>query len=207
MKKVAVAIHAIEDFTPDIIQGIKNLDYIHVDVMDGKFVETKTDNLEVFKILKENYDLPIIAHLMVSNPMIQIEEIKEYIDIILFHYESGGNRDLIIDNVKNLDKKVGIAINPDTPLTKILSFLNRIDIVLIMSVVPGKSGQTFMWEMLDKLNLLYAYRHQNDLKFKIDIDGGINVENAKLIYSDIITSTSAILDAENPNEVIQSLKG
>lgn len=206
MKKVAVSIHAINSFNPDIIKGLEGLDYIHVDVMDGKFVETESNNLEVFKILKSTYDIPIIAHLMVMNPYDYIKKIINYLDIFVFHYESGGNRDNIINEVKNHNKKVGIAINPNTELTKILNYLNKVEIALIMSVNPGKSGQQFIWEMVDKVNLLFAYRKQNILKFQIDIDGGINPENAKLINSEILTSSSSILKAENPNSIIKRLK-
>ena len=70
MKKIAVSIHAIKDFNPDIIKGLEGLDYIHVDVMDGKFVETEANNLDIFKILKESYDIPIVAHLMVKDPFV-----------------------------------------------------------------------------------------------------------------------------------------
>lgn len=75
-----------------------------------------------------------------------------------------------------------------------------------MSVFPGKSGQKFIWEVLDKLNLLIVYRQHNKLEFLIDIDGGINLENAKLIHSDILTSASSILRAKDPNLIIQALK-
>lgn len=78
--------------------------------------------------------------------------------------------------------------------------------ILIMSVNPVRSGQKFMWEMLDKVNLLFAYRIQNKLNFLIDIDGGITLENAKLINSDIITSTITLLNADDRNEIIQLLK-
>ena len=206
MKKIAVSIHAIKDFNPDIIKGLEGLDYIHVDVTDGKFVEVEANNLEVFKILKETYDIPIIAHLMVKDPFVLIEKIIQYVDIFIFHYEAGGKRELIIKEVKKHNKKVAIAINPGTALNKILSYLNKIDMILLMSVIPGKSGQKFMWEVVDKVNTLFAYRTQNKLKFQIDIDGGINLENANFINSDIITSASTILNAEAPNYVIQKLK-
>ncbi len=206
MKKVAVSIHAIENFTPNILNDLTGLDFLHVDVMDGEFVETNAYNLAVFKILKNSYDLPIIAHLMVKDPIDLIEKLIENIDIFVFHYESSGNIELIIDRVKSFNKKVGIAINPDTKLEKILPFLNKIDLILVMSVFPGKSGQKFVWEVLDKLNLLIVYRQHNKLEFLIDIDGDINLENAKLIHSDILTSASSILRAKDPNLIIQALK-
>ncbi|MFX1259944.1 MAG: ribulose-phosphate 3-epimerase [Promethearchaeota archaeon] len=206
MKKVAVSLHATEDFDPNIIKELNGLDYIHVDVMDGKFVENKQLNLDVFKLIKENYNLPIIAHLMVKNPINYIEKVIEFCDIFLFHFESNGDIETIIKKVKNYNKKVGIAINPETALPKIIPYLNKIDLVLIMSVNPGFSGQEFIWETPDKINLLFAYRHQNKLTFDIDVDGGVNPENAKLINADILTSASAILKAEDPNLIIQLLK-
>ncbi len=206
MKKVAVSLHATDNFDPIIFNELKGLDYIHVDVMDGEFVENKQNNLNIFKLLKEHYDIPIISHLMVNNPLVYIDKIIDYIDVFVFHYESKGDKEAIINKIKKHNKKVGIAINPDTNLPKILPYLNKIDIILIMSVYPGWSGQKFIWEIPDKINLLLAYRQKNKLKFKIDVDGGVNPENAKLINADILTSASAILNAEDPNLVIHLLK-
>ena len=106
MKKVAVSLHATEDFDPDIIKSLKGLDYVHVDVMDGKFVENKQNYLNIFKILKENYDIPIIGHFMVKNPLTYIDKVIKYTDIFVFHYESGGDIENIIKKIKKLDKKV-----------------------------------------------------------------------------------------------------
>ena len=206
MKKVAISLHATENFDPTIIKDLIGLDYIHVDFMDGKFVNNKQNNLDIFKSLKENYNIPIIAHLMVRNPLDYFEKIIKFIDVFMFHFESDGNIETIIKKVRNHDKKVGIALNPDTALPKIIPYLNKIDIVLIMSVYPGWSGQEFILETPGKINLLYAYRHQNKLNFEIDVDGGVNPENAKSINADILTSASAILKAENPNLIIQLLK-
>ena len=206
MKKVAISVHATDDFSLELIKGLKEFDYIHVDIMDGKFVDTQSNNLNVLKLLQEKHDIPIITHLMVVNPLEYFPKISDYCDIIIFHYESGGNREKLINNIKSFSKKVGIAINPDTKLETILPFLNKIDLVLIMSVYPGKSGQEFIWEVLDKLNLLIGYRHQNKLEFQIDIDGGINTENCKFIHADILTSASSILKSQDPNSVIKSLK-
>ena len=206
MKKIAVSLHATEDFDPDIIKGLIGLDYIHIDVMDGEFVENRQNNLSIFKKLKENYDLPLLGHLMVKNPLNYIDKIIDSVDFFVFHYESEGDKEAIINIIKKYKKKIGIAINPDTPLQKIMPYLNKIDIVLIMSVYPGWSGQEFIWETPDRINLLFAYRQQNKLKFEIDVDGGVSPKNAKLINADILTSASAILKADDPNLIIQLLK-
>jgi ribulose-phosphate 3-epimerase len=206
MKKVAISLHAKEVIDPDIIKDLKGLDYIHVDVMDGTFVKNKQNNLEIFKILKENYNLPIIGHFMVTYPLNHVDNVIENTDIFVFHYESEGNKDTIINKIKMFNKKVGIAINPDTSISNIIPYLNKIDVVLIMAVNPGYSGQKFISTTPDKINELIVSRHKHNLKFDIDVDGGVGPENARLLKSDILTSASAILNANNPNFIIQLFK-
>ena len=204
MKKVAVSIHATDDFNTDVIKELKGLDYIHVDVSDGEFTSFQNLNIEVFRILHEKYDLPIIAHMMVVNPSEFIEQIIEFVDIFTFHKEIEGNIDVIIRKVKRKNKKVGLAINPDTEITEILSYLGSIDLVLVMSVKPGGSGQKFIPNSIEKVNHLREYK--KNYNFLIDIDGGINLKNAPELNVDIISSTSTILNAKDPNKVIESLK-
>ena len=204
MRKVAVSIHATDDFNTDIINELKGLDYIHVDVSDGEFTSFKNLNLEVFRILHERYDLPIIAHMMVVNPSEFIEQIIEFVDIFTFHKEIEGDIDAIIRKVKKKNKKVGLAINPNTDISEILSYLGSIDLVLVMSVNPGGSGQKFIPNSVEKVNRLREYK--KSYNFLIDIDGGINLKNAPELNVDIISSTSTILNAKDPNRVIESLK-
>jgi len=204
MRKVAVSIHATADFNTDIIKELKGLDYIHVDVSDGEFTSFKNLNLEVFKILHERYDLPIIAHMMVVKPSEFIEQIVEFVDIFTFHKEIEGDIDAIIRKVKKKNKKVGLAINPNTDISEILSYLGSIDLVLVMSVNPGGSGQKFIPNSVEKVNRLREYKKKYN--FLIDIDGGINLKNAPELNVDIISSTSTILNAKDPNRVIESLK-
>lgn len=205
MKKVAVSIHAIDDFDPNIIRNLKGLDFIHVDVMDGKFVNNTNNNLDVFRLLKDKYNIPIIAHLMVNNPKVYIDKIIEFVDFFIFHFESEGDKEDIIKRVHNYNKSVGIAINPDTEISKIIPFLNSIDIILVMSVNPGWSGQKFIPKMIDKVNKLAKYKKKYN--FEIDIDGGVNLVHAKeLINADILSSASTILKSVDPNFVIQQLK-
>ncbi len=204
MKKVAVSIHATDDFNTDVITKLKGLDYIHVDVSDGEFTSFQNLNLEVFRILHEKYDLPIIAHMMVINPSEFIEQIIDFVDIFTFHKEVEGDIDAIIRKVKKKNKKVGIAINPDTDIAEILSYLGSIDLVLVMSVKPGGSGQKFIPNSIEKVNHLREYKKKYN--FLIDIDGGINLKNAPELNVDIISSTSTILNAKDPNKVIESLK-
>ena len=204
MRKVAVSIHATDDFNADVIKELKGLDYIHVDVSDGVFTSFQNLNLEVFRILHERYDLPIIAHMMVINPLEFIEQIIEFVEIFIFHKEIEGNIDKTIRKVKKRNKKVGLAINPNTDISEILSYLGSIDLVLVMSVNPGGSGQKFIPNSVEKVNRLREY--EKKYNFLIDIDGGINLKNALELNVDIISSTSTILNAKDPNKVIESLK-
>ncbi len=204
MKKVAVSIHARDDFKPEIIRCLNDLDFIHVDVSDGKFSSLENLNLDVFRILKESFQIPIIAHMMVTDPSNYIEKIVEYVEIFTFHFEIEQDKNLLIDKIRSLRKKVGIAINPDTEIGKILPYLSAIDLVLVMSVYPGSSGQKFIPHSIEKVNILKSYKGK--YKFLIDIDGGINIENAKMLDVDIISSTSTILNASDPNIVISILK-
>ena len=144
MKKVAISIHAIENFKPEIIENLTGFDYIHVDIMDGKFVNSKNDNLSILRILKEISNTPIIVHLMVINPFDYIKKIIDNIDIFLFHFEIDEDINEIIKEVRSYNKQVGIAINPETRISEIIQYLNHIDLVLIMSVHPGWSGQKFL---------------------------------------------------------------
>jgi ribulose-phosphate 3-epimerase len=206
MKKVAVSIHAIENFTLDILEGLEGFDYIHIDFMDGLFVNNECKNLDVFRIIKNSSNTPIIAHLMVINPFEYVKKIINYIDIFLFHFEIDDNLNDLIEEIKKSKKQVGIAINPETEIDEIIPYLNEIDLILVMSVNPGWSGQEFLKNSIDKINELAQYKNKYD--FLIDIDGGINLINAKLLKNtDILTSSSTILKAEDPNKIIKLLKG
>ncbi|MFW9970651.1 MAG: ribulose-phosphate 3-epimerase [Candidatus Odinarchaeota archaeon] len=205
MIKVAVSVHAKDDFSVDILKGLEGFDYIHVDIMDGVFVNNENKNLDVFPKIKEAYNFPIIAHLMVIDPFNYIKEIIKFIDIFLFHVETDNKKIKIIQEVRNYDKKVGLAINPNTNIEEIIPYLKKIDVVLIMSVNPGWSGQKFLSSTEEKLNKLAKYK--NKYNFLIDIDGGINLINAKLLNNtDILTSSSSILNSKHPNRIIKLLK-
>ncbi|MFX0000765.1 MAG: ribulose-phosphate 3-epimerase [Candidatus Hodarchaeota archaeon] len=205
MKKIAVSVHAIDNFTPDIVKGLKDFDYIHVDVMDGKFVDNINNNLNVFRLLKETYNIPIIAHLMVIKPSDYIEKIIHDIDIFLFHFEIEDDIEKIIEKVRFYKKKVGLALNPETEISEILPYMKEIDLVLIMSVSPGWSGQKFIPKTTKKVYQLAEFKKKYN--FLIDVDGGIDLTNAKLLKNaDILSSSSTILKAQDPNRVIKLLR-
>ena len=204
MKKIAVAIHANLNFNLDPLEGLVGLDYIHIDVADGRFTPVINLYLDLFRIIKERYDIPIIAHLMVNNPFDYIDKIIDYVHIFTFHYEIKGDKKALINELKNRKRKVGLAIDPDTTIAEITPYLDLVDLVLVMSVYPGGSGQKFIPHSIEKVEKLAKLKKK--YAFIIDIDGGINLINANQLNVDILSSTSTILNAKDPNRVIDLLK-
>ena len=182
----------------DIVKELDktNADAIHIDIMDGKFVDNKTwTTSEIIKLTKYS-NLPLDVHLMVNNPSKYIEDYAMLnTNNITFHYEAVKDVNKVINEIKDYGLKVGIAVNPDTDVKNIYDYLNNIDIVLIMSVYPGKSGQVFINETLNKIKELKDYIVNNNLKTLISVDGGINDETGKLCKeagADILVSASYI---------------
>ena len=155
-------------------------DLIHIDVMDGHFVPNITIGPEVISKLRKYTSLPFDVHLMISPVNNFIKNFADAgADIITIHPEATDNLIDSIDKIKSFGKKVGISLNPETPVNKVLPVLNKIDLVLIMSVNPGFGGQKFMKEVLDKVKILRKEIDLKKLKTQIDIDGGINFEMQK----------------------------
>lgn len=176
-----------------------NVDYIHFDVMDGKFVSNKNITVSELPKLIDNVKKKIDIHFMVSNPDKYIEKICYYnIEYITIHYEIKNLEDYI-DKIKNYGFKVGIAIKPETDIEKIYYLLDKINLVLIMSVEPGKSGQKFI-DVSDKINKLKQEIINRNLNVKISVDGGINEEVLTYVKeADILVSSSFILSDLDKN--------
>lgn len=176
-----------------------NVDYIHFDVMDGKFVSNKNIIVSELPKLIDNVKKKIDIHFMVSNPDKYIEKICYYnIEYITIHYEIKNLEDYI-DKIKNYGFKVGIAIKPETDIEKIYYLLDKINLVLIMSVEPGKSGQKFI-NVSDKINKLKQEIINRKLNVKISVDGGINEEVLTYVKeADILVSSSFILSDLDKN--------
>ena len=156
-------------------------DMIHVDVMDGHFVPNLTIGPPVIKALKKYSSLIFDVHLMISPVHKYIEAYSDAgADIITIHPEATDNLKSSILKIKELNKKVGVSLNPKTKTDVIIDFLDQIDLVLIMSVNPGFGGQKFMPEVLDKIRELKKIQNNKKLNFDIEIDGGINFENCKI---------------------------
>lgn len=182
------------------------IDYLHLDVMDGIFVDNISLQYNECDKIKELFKIPLDIHLMVQNP---IDYIKDFIKLepkyISFHIEAN-DIDKCIDYIKKTNTLVGLAINPATKLEKILPYLEKVDLILVMSVEPGYGGQTFINSSLEKINYLNEYRIKNNLKFKIEVDGGINIDNIKKINSDIVVIGSGITDSDNYKEQVDKIK-
>ena len=176
-------------------------DLIHVDVMDGHFVPNLTIGPPVIKALKKDCSIKFDVHLMISPVHKYIEAYSDAgADIITIHPEA--TKDLLasISKIKELKKKVGVSLNPETKVSVIKDYLNQIDLVLIMSVNPGFGGQKFMPEVLDKIKELKNIQKEENIDFDIEIDGGINFENSKIAVAagaNILVSGTTIFKSNN----------
>lgn len=195
---------------------VAKTNYFHIDVMDGKFVKRNTaqEMKEFSLILSHITNLGLDVHLMVEN----IEEfVDEYIELepeyITFHIESAKTYERTIENIKTIKEngiKVGLAINPATPVEEIIEYLPYIHLLLVMTVVPGKGGQKFMNETVDKIKALRKYIDENKLDVNIEVDGGINDETASIAKeagTDILVCGTYLINSENRLETVKKLKG
>ena len=187
-------------------------DMIHVDVMDGHFVPNLTIGPPVIKALRNYTKLPFDVHLMIS-PVHKY--IKDYAnagaDIITIHPEATDNLVNSINHIKELKKKVGVSLNPDTEIDVIINLLDQIDLVLIMSVFPGFGGQKFIPEVVKKIEELNKIKMEKNLKYDIEVDGGINFSNSKIVLNagaNILVSGTTIFKENNGDikKNIDSLK-
>jgi ribulose-phosphate 3-epimerase len=186
------------------IEKIPNADYLHMDVMDGHFVPNISFGPCVLKSLSKITDMPFDTHLMISTPSKYIEEFAKYSDIITIHSEVEEDTDALLDMIHNEGCKAGISISPKTPVDEIKQYLDKVDLVLVMTVEPGFAGQEFMEEVIPKFAELRKL--QKTHKFEIEADGGINYETIKKIDADIVVSGAFIFHSENPADVVDGLK-
>ena len=208
MKKIQISPSILSADFSQLGNEIKRLedggaDMIHVDVMDGHFVPNLTMGPPIIKALRKYTKLPFDVHLMIS-PVHKY--IKDYADagadIITIHPEATEDLKKSIQYIKKLNKKVGVSLNPETKIDLINNLLSEIDLVLIMSVNPGFGGQKFMPEVLDKIKKLKVIKDQKNLKFDIEIDGGINFDNNKLAIeagANILVSGTTVFKENNGN--------
>ena len=210
--KVNVSILS-NDLKPiDIIKKLDNskCDLIHLDIMDGKFVKNKTWTFSEIKKLTSYSHLPLDVHLMVEKPEKYIEDYALLnTNDIIFHYEAVKDIESMINLIKSYGLKVGIAVNPNTNVELLFPYLNKIDLVLIMSVYPGESGQSFIENSLEKIKILKEEIIKQEVKTLIEVDGGINDETALLCKEagvDVLVSASFIhKDIINNIEILKKI--
>lgn len=159
--------------------------YLHLDVMDGHFVPNISFGAPIVKSIRKITDMTLDVHLMITNPLSYVKSFSDAgADIINFHYECLDNIDDVLNEIIKNGKKAGITVKPDTEIENIYKYLDKVSMVLIMSVYPGFGGQKFMPEMLEKVTKLKDYCLKNNLDIEIEIDGGANMTNVE----DIIKS-------------------
>lgn len=190
-------------------------DYFHIDVMDGKFVEKDTYQkmLEYSSYIRRISNLPMDVHLMVEDIKSAIEDFSAVEpNIITFHLEACKNNEEVMENIKTIKDagaKVGISIKPNTPIEEVYEYLPYIHMCLIMTVEPGKGGQTLIADMLEKISTLKKYIEQNNLEIDIEVDGGINLKTAPRVKesgANILVAGTAILAASDYSIIINELK-
>jgi len=206
MKKIQISPSILSADFSQLGNEIKRLeeggaDMIHVDVMDGHFVPNLTIGPPVIKALRKQCSIKFDVHLMISPVHKYIDAYADAgADIITIHPEATKNLEESILKIKNLNKKVGVSLNPESKLDLITNYLEKIDLVLIMSVNPGFGGQKFMPEVLDKVKKLKEIKSKRNMNFDIEIDGGINFDNCQSAIdagANILVSGTTVFKSNN----------
>ena len=218
MVEVSASILSIEN--ENAIQALYNLeaakiDYFHIDVMDGEFLQNNTTSkmVEYCEYLNSISNLPLDVHLMVKDVERYISSFMIFEpNIITFHLEAAENKEQILEWIKMIKEgnvRVGISVKPDTKIEEIEEFLPLIHLVLVMTVEPGKGGQELIPKTVQKIHALKQYIKDNDIEIDIEADGGINpqtVQEVKRAGADIVVSGSAITKSDDYAKIVRELK-
>ncbi len=184
-------------------------DWMHLDVMDGHFVPNLTFGAPIIKWVRPFSDKPFDVHLMISDPLRYIDDFADAgADIITFHIESDSDIDKTIDKIKSRGIKAGLVLKPKTPAEAVFPYLDRLDLVLVMTVEPGFGGQSFMADMMPKVEAIKAEINRRGLNVLIEADGGIGdatIAEVAKAGVDVSVAGTAVFKAENPSQAIKRL--
>ena len=209
MKKISVSFLSSKNIPLDLRKlDVTDTDYIHVDIMDGKFVKRKTMPFREMKHIYKYTSKRLDVHLMVEEPSKFIPSYAELnSEYITIHVESEEDIVKNLELIKSYSIKCGLAINPDTPVKELVPYLPYLDLILVMSVVPGEGGQEFILNTENKLKELKELLKTYPVDVLVNVDGGINDETKKYCKdADILTSGSYIIHSDNFQEKITSLR-
>ncbi|HHN64958.1 MAG TPA: ribulose-phosphate 3-epimerase [Nitrospirae bacterium] len=186
-------------------------DWIHLDVMDGRFVPNITIGQEVLRSIRGVTSLPFDVHLMIVEPERYVKDFAEAgSDYITVHYEASVHLHRTVQFIKESGAKAGVSINPATPVMVLDEILDLVDLVLIMSVNPGFGGQGFIEQSLRKIIRLKEMRDRRGLDFLIEVDGGIKTDNARKVIdagADVLVMGSGFFNSDDYGEVVRMIKG
>ena len=185
-------------------------DWFHCDIMDGRFVPNISFGIPVVQAISQLAEKPLDVHLMIVEPEKYFEAFaKAGADIITFHYEASKHVHRAVQQLKALGVKAGVVLNPHTPVAVLEDILCDLDLVLLMSVNPGFGGQKFIERTYDKIRKLRAMIDEQDLNTLIEVDGGVNTENAASLFeagADILVAGNAVFKSDDPEDTIHLLK-
>ncbi len=194
----------------DVKRIEQSVEYLHLDVMDGVFVPNISFGAPVIASLRKHSALFFDVHLMIVDPIRYVDDFaRAGADLITFHYESTDDVNTVIDAIRAKGVKVGISISPETPVDVLTPYIEKVDMVLIMTVRPGFGGQKFMADMMDKVRFVRNFATERGLDLDIQVDGGVSDKNTEIVCAagaNVLVAGSAIFGAQNPAEIATNMK-